>query len=564
MRGLTLTLTLLLSCVYALPFQEPVAGTYQCFASSANPFDAGARDAGATLEIIDSQTYKLSTASASEEGSVTVSELGEDVNNMAQIFQSGSGVTFQPSSGSAPYVAMFMMDADNNRYIFIQNNNGTHIRCQSKGADIAATFERAVNGQTPRADERIPQLQPLNAVVSGSYQCHYSYASYDLDSQEVEAQPPFNIFNFQLFDTNEYECSSLAADVREPGDVDGCDYDGTPGTGAYVYDAATGEFQWLDGNAEIYFGDMTTQYGQKGDGTPTFVIYDEEEGIYSGQLEHPNVYTCSRTGETTSVAASTQQSEDYQLAPADVKAPLPPAGAGGLSGLYINYDDDTELSFDAGMDASGNLTFTPNLSLEAPTFLYFLENGYVYEGLYPWSFAELDCSRMTKDNTLLCNTYIIQNGAIQFGNNEPQPFKQTQNGLQIGESASNFWLKQEPLIPDTPLEGVWEYVTAGGFGGTGVDTLTLKKDGTFEWQYSGTLSYSTPDSVSDATGVDVYVGGTSTEAKTGTYRIDGYTLELTRTDGVVEKVLFVLDHNEDGSPGNIWLGGATRYLNVNQ
>lgn len=556
------------SLVLALPFQEPVPGTYPCLVSNESPFDVNAQDAGATLEIVSEQTYKLSTATASEEGSITTSELGEDLKDTAQVFQSGSVVTFQPSSGSAPYFAMFFVDAQNNRYILIQNNNGVHIRCQSQGADIAATFERAANGQTiptPVTNERIPQLTPLETIMPGTYQCNYRYASYDLDSESIVADSPFNIFSFQLFKTNEYSCSSLGANVREPGNVDGCDYAGTPGTGNFSYDSVSGSLTWLDGNAEIWFSNLITSYGQAANGATSFVMYDEEEDIYSGQIEHPNVYTCTLTSEVRAASPSEQESEEYQLLPATTTAPPPPAGAGGLSGLYINYSDDFGLSYDTTMDVNGNITYTPEVGYSAPAFIYFLENGYVYEGLYPWGFAELDCSRMKVDNTPLCNTYILQNGTIQFGNDEPQPFKQSEeNTIRLGENISDFWTKQEPLAADTRLEETWEYVTAGGFGGTGVDTLTLRQDGTFEWQYSGTVSYSTPDSVADATGVDVYVGGTSTDAKTGTYRIDGYTLELTLGNGAIEKVLFILDHDDDGSPGNIWLGGATRYLNVNQ
>jgi hypothetical protein len=426
MKNILLLMFFLLSTLgYALPFQEPVAGQYQCFSSQEGPFEEKVEDIGATLEIVDTQTYRFTTTSATEEG--TVNSFAIDTGNdseaeaaMSALWQGGSNLVLQPNSGSAPYAGGFFVDHQGNIYTVIQNSNGIHIRCESEGANIAATFQRAA----------------------------------ELDGSETQT-----------------------------------------------------------------------------------VAANEESETTQAELE-----------------------ED-QLAPATEKAPLPPAGAGGLSGLYINYDDSLGLSYNTSLDMNGNLTWTPNVSYSAPQFIYFLEDGYVYEGLYPWSFAELDCSRMKADNTPLCNTYIVQNSTIQFGSDEPQPFLQgEENTIRIGENVNDFWTKQEPLEPGTLLAGVWEYVTAGGFGGTGVDTLILKQDGTFEWQYSGTVSYNTPDSVSDATGVDVYVGGTSANAKTGTYRIDGYTLELKRGDGVTEKVLFVLDYNEDGTPGNIWLGGATRYL----
>jgi hypothetical protein len=418
----------LASISHALTFQEPIPGLYSCFSSQEDMFDANAQDIGATLEFTTPQTYRFTTTSATEEGTLSSSAIDTSSDSEAEaamtaLWQGGSNLALQPSSGSAPYAGGFFVDHLGNYYIVIQNNNGLHIRCESEGADIAAAFQYA-------AQANVGESQNVNAIP------------------------------------------------------------------------------------------------------------DEQVNVNEKQGEH----------------------EEDQLAPVSVKAP-PPAGAGGLSGLYINYDDDLGLSYDTSMDASGNITYTPSLSYSAPAFIYFLENGYVYEGLYPWSFAELDCSRVKADNTPLCNTYIIQNGTIQFGTDEPQPFLQgEENTIRIGENVNDFWTKQEPLAADTRLRGIWEHVSAGGFGGRGVDTLMLRQDGTFEWQYSGTVSYSTPDSVSDATGVDVYVGGTSTKAKTGTYRIDGYTLALTRDDGGVEKVLFVPDYNDDGTPENIWLGGATRYL----
>jgi hypothetical protein len=420
-----LLVTFYLSPAFALPLQEPLPGVYKCFSSAEGPFETTVVDTGATLEFIDAQTYRFTTATASEEGTVSSSVIDtsgdvEGETAMTAIWQGGSNLVLEPRSGNTIYQGGFFVDYQGNRYTVIQNNNGLNIRCESEGADIAATFQRTANGDTNAAEPE---------------------------------------------ETNE---------------------------------------------------------------TQEAVVAEREED---------------------------------QLAPADVTAPPPPANAGGLSGLYINYDDSTGLSFSTSMDMNGNITWTPNLSYSAPQFIYFLENGYVYEGLYSWSFAELDCSRLLKDNTPLCNTYVIKDGTIQFSTDEPLAFLQGEgNTIRLGENVNDFWTKQEPLAVNTLLDGTWEYVTAGGFGGTGVDTLMLKQDGTFEWQYSGTVSYSTPDSLSDATGADVYVGGTSTTAKTGTYRIDGYTLELTRTDGVTEKVLFVLDYNDDGTPGNIWLGGATRYL----
>jgi hypothetical protein len=564
MKGyLAIFLTLLASKAYALPFQEPIPGTYQCFSSQESPFEENVEDIGATLEFPNAQTYRLTTASATEEGTVSSSAIdtssdAEIEAAMTALWQGGSNLVLQPSSGSVPYEGGFFVDHLGSSYAVIQNNNGLHIRCESEGADIAATFDRAANGEamtTPVNNERIPQLTPLNSVVEGKYQCQQSMDNYETDGTH-NPEAFYDIFAIELFATNEYVCNPI---------VDSASYNCLDNGAENTFQLNNdGTLTWLGGDMANWFGDWSYRYGQDINGTPTLLGSDEEEDSFTGNTLY-NIHQCPRIGEASSLPASAENSQDFQLAPLDIKAPLPPAGAGGLSGLYINYDDSLDLSYQTTMDINGNIIYTPNVSYSAPAFIYFLENGYVYEGLYPWSFAELDCSRMKADNTPLCNTYILQNGTIQFGNDEPQPFLQGENNtIRIGENVSDFWTKQEPLAIDTRLEGIWEYVNAGSFGGTGVDTLILRQDGTFEWRYSGTVSYDIPDSVSDATGVDVYVGGTSTKAKIGTYRIDGYTLELNRDDGVAEKVLFVLDTNDDGLLGNIWLGGAVRYLNVNQ
>ena len=86
---------------YALPFQAPVAGDYSCFSSEKSVFDANAQDIGASLTIAADGSYTFTTSSASENGTVTVSEdTSDDLNRLS--FQSGSSPeVLQPSSGSA-------------------------------------------------------------------------------------------------------------------------------------------------------------------------------------------------------------------------------------------------------------------------------------------------------------------------------------------------------------------------------------------------------------------------------------------------------------------------------
>lgn len=138
---------LFVSAVYALPFQQPVTGDYQCFSSEESIFDVNAVNIGATLTVNADGSYTFTTSNASENGSVAVSEDTSD--DLSSYFQSGSILSLQPSSGSAAYQGMFVSDKSGGMYVFIRNNNGLDIRCQSQGANIASVIEGAVAEQTP-------------------------------------------------------------------------------------------------------------------------------------------------------------------------------------------------------------------------------------------------------------------------------------------------------------------------------------------------------------------------------------------------------------------------------
>jgi hypothetical protein len=165
----------LLGISYALPFQEPIAGDYSCFSSEESIFDENAQDIGASLTIVADSSYTFATSSASENGSVRVSEdTSADLNSF---FQSGSSLVLQPSSGSTPYEAMFVIDKQGGMYIFLQNNNGLTIRCESPGADIANAIKQIA---TEQAATEAPTTQPTNtAEMSGTSEPSDSIAQDD-------------------------------------------------------------------------------------------------------------------------------------------------------------------------------------------------------------------------------------------------------------------------------------------------------------------------------------------------------------------------------------------------
>ncbi len=169
-----------LAVAYALPFQEPVAGSYQCFAG-ADPFDPNAQDAGAMLEIGADNTYTFSTDTASETGSFTTYEMAasgsEDQDTaFAQAFASGTIVALQPANTTLLYGGLFVMDEES-QYVLIKNNNNIWIRCQSEDADVAATMENIL---TVGELEDAPETETDTTGTSDSLTDNLVYSSLNL------------------------------------------------------------------------------------------------------------------------------------------------------------------------------------------------------------------------------------------------------------------------------------------------------------------------------------------------------------------------------------------------
>lgn len=169
----TLFLLLLFSfffpLAFALPLQDPIPGTYQCFVAGDDPFGVDVQAAGASLEIVDAATYRFNTNSATEEGTITVYPI-ED-NAVDGFMQGGSGLQLQPNTNSTPYIGMFFADNVGGHYVIIQNNNGVYIRCESEGADIAAVFN-SPDGETvaeaPTETDSTPTSSASNDALANS------------------------------------------------------------------------------------------------------------------------------------------------------------------------------------------------------------------------------------------------------------------------------------------------------------------------------------------------------------------------------------------------------------
>jgi hypothetical protein len=530
------------SLVFALPFQEPIPGSYQCFVAGQDPFAVDVTDAGARLELRADKTYTLSTASASENGTFITQGMEDDAN-MTQLFQSGVGIELYPQSGTAAYGGIFIIDKEGGLHTLVQNSGGVWIRCQSEGADLIAALQNVAEAQAivnetqsrAEASGRVPKLTPMNAVSQGTYQCYYSYDDYDIDTYEHTPDPFTEFFKLELFSGNQYICTS-------DGGADGCDDVSEDNTFELKPD---GTFTWLDGTMEIYYDDQISRYGQDANGIPTLVMYEEDDDPFTGNWLY-HVIKCPRIGDVTGTAPSEQGTAEFQLLPDTVRAPQPPAGAGGLSGLYIDFTVRQNI-----MPVMGNNgMMTTQIDVLPPEYLYFLPNGYVYRGIYDWSYEDLDCTRMLKDGTPLCDTYIITDTGITFGSEgKTLPFSKDGFNITIDSVA---WDYQTP-IESLPLEGTFEHT--GGYGGISISSsyYTFYPDGTFTIDSSSAISFSTAEIAGTQTSVSGYNQDPTTVGK---YAVRGNTIAFTFGDGKVEKRVFNYNLTDTGQVDTIYLNGT--------
>ncbi len=527
---------------FALPFQEPVPGNYPCFIAGDDPFNANAQDAGARLEIKANATYTFVTTNATENGSFQTVSL-EDNTTMTQLFRSGVELNLTPESGSGAYNGSFIIDKQGSLYVLVLNNGGVWIRCQSEGADINAAIKLAAQSiaeanatqESAEASGQVPRLTPMNALAQGTYQCYYSYDDYNTDTGAHEPEPFEESFTLELFASNQYICTSDFG-------ADGCDDIGEDNTFELNPD---GNFTWLGGDMEIYYDDQISRYGQDVNGIPTFVMYEEDDDPFTGNWVY-HTFKCPRIGDTTSTAPSEQGTAEFQLLPVTIKAPQPPAGAGGLSGLYIDFTVNSRIVPTLGPDGM----MTTQMEFDPPSYFYFLPNGYVYRGIYDWSYEDLDCTRMLKDGTPLCDTYVITETGITFGSEgTTKPFSKDGFNIVIDGVTNTY---QTP-VDSLALQGVFE--NTDGSGGISISSTFYEffPDGTFKVDRSSAISYTSPETAGYQTTVSGY---NEDPTSTGKYAVRGNTIEFTYADGSTEKAVFNYDITDTGQVDSIWLNGT--------
>jgi hypothetical protein len=248
-----------------------------------------------------------------------------------------------------------------------------------------------------------------------------------------------------------------------------------------------------------------------------------------------------------------------RLVPSDKPFDLAPReGDGGLDGVFTHLDTGIRPNAFGGTDfySESEITvFDPSglFSTELP------EGGDI----------QAHCRAEPTD----CGLYKVTGGgffggerriemrevADDFGTleGEAKPLKSVGDDIEIDGTLQ---ARVPPPPAGTPFEGTWRYffASAGSMatssGSIAVERfLTLSRDGTF--QRNG---FSGASSTSDAGGSTVgFTTGGQRPATSGRYRVDGYALELTGSDGKVERLsLFLPEADSDA----LLVIGGSNYL----
>ncbi|GAA4017111.1 hypothetical protein GCM10022631_32130 [Deinococcus rubellus] len=327
--------------------------------------------------------------------------------------------------------------------------------------------------------------------------------------------------SMDLFENGEYSYETKST-ISLPSNI--LDWPKTMGRYAMYYnqDARLNQIDWQTGDYTQYTGkidpksydyiettDRPTYYVIGKSGNPVIVLNAEDGGFSTTKIE------CSRRGVNarktpTQMMQIAENAETY-LQPRAVKAAPPPAGSGGLSGVYLG---------------------------DSP--LYLSKTGYVSDG-WRWGFDTLDCSRVGLPGGPLqkCGTYQIKGQTVTLNRGkEPKTlfFQKRSNGeLVWGDSV---------YVPITPMKNVWldgsySYSWSnfsGGSSASGTQRLILSKDGKFSFSKDSYLAVSGMGNFTTA----VFKGQ---NPNAGTYTLSGYSIVLSFNTGLKLRYSFLLDPN---------------------
>ncbi len=226
----------------------------------------------------------------------------------------------------------------------------------------------------------------------------------------------------------------------------------------------------------------------------------------------------SQSANPTFVDAKSQANGKISLNP-------PPAGRTRLSGLYATQDS-------GGSIGPGGV-FMPSINWR---FYYFLPNGFVYLGSKDAGLEQFNCTQVTVNRygDSVCTTYSADNDQMRIGNRNPVRFKRKGDDVVIGD----YTFELIPKASNLRLGGSYSSFTAGVSAGSSAG-ITFSKDGQFTSSSFVGVAVDTNNQLGSAQQPNrVSVAGSSSKDAQGTYKINGYTLELNYSDGRQARAFF--------------------------
>jgi hypothetical protein len=303
------------------------------------------------------------------------------------------------------------------------------------------------------------------------------------------------------------------------------------GAHRYRVDGAEGEFAVdLMNDPEDDLPSIDYLSGPWADGYG-FISSNEETGLRDISVSTDNGdFDCSMLG-------APLQSIRYGTATA---AP-PPAGAGGLEGLYAMWQPDT-------LGYCGGLCWS---------FYYFFPNGYVYTEEPDTPLEEIDCTRTHPNGTALCDVYTLEGDSIYFRDGERKSFVQRADGLELDGGTYTKILPVENIRLDGEFKAFSYTAAVGGQGGTAIEKkITFRPDGTFTRDGFVGASFTATDTGTQFGSPTAGVTVSSESSNSGTYQLQGNTLTLNFNDGQTSKEFFFIMPGEDPTkPEGFHMGG---------
>jgi hypothetical protein len=208
---------------------------------------------------------------------------------------------------------------------------------------------------------------------------------------------------------------------------------------------------------------------------------------------------------------------------ANLKPPLP--GRTRLEGLYATQDT-------SGHVGPGGAFYQDVIW----RFYYFMPNGYVYLGPKNAGLEALRCTKPTVNQygDPVCTTYTADNGQLRIGLRNPARLRRKGNDLVIGD----YEYALVPKVNNLRLSGYYEYYSAG-VAAADSSGISFYKNGRFKSSsFVGVAVDTNPNGTQPSGGNRVTVSGSSSSSAEGSYRINGYTLELSYSDGRKSRSFF--------------------------